>query len=145
MTPLSEHFTKEELCFSSTAVRLRIANEPTLEVLAHLKETAEQMENVREILKAPIVVDSGFRCVTLNTAVGGAVNSAHIYGWAVDFICPKFGNPLSIVKELASSNLVFDQCIQEGSWVHISFDPKMRRRILTAHFGPTGTTYTTGV
>ncbi len=141
---LSDHFTLDEALFSSTATRYGFDNNPADEILENMKFAAQQMEAVRAILGRAIHVDSWFRCKELNTYVGGAEGSAHMYGWAIDFICPGFGTPLEIVKAIESSGLAFDQCIQEGNWVHISFDKRLRGRILTAHFGPTGTTYTEG-
>ncbi len=66
-------------------------------------------------------------------------------GFAADFVCPSFGSPLEIVKAIAVSNINFDQCIQEGTWVHISFDPAMRREVLTANFHQGEAYYTEGV
>ena len=66
-------------------------------------------------------------------------------GYAADFVCPDFGSPLKIVKALAATGIQFDKLIQEGTWVHISFAPEARRQLLTAHFGPNGTSYTAGV
>lgn len=142
---LSPHFSLEELTASSTARRLGIDNTPPAEALANLAVTANGLEGVRSLLGQPMRIDSGFRCPALNRAVGGAKTSAHMSGYAADFVCPEFGDPLAIVKAIAASELPFDQVIQEGTWVHISFDPQLRRRILTAHFGPGGTTYTEGV
>jgi putative chitinase len=142
---LSEHFTLDEMIFSSTAQRLNIDNSPPLEVVAHLTVAAISMEKVRALLANPIRVNSGYRCPDLNKVVGGSKTSAHMTGYAVDFVCPKFGAPIQIVKAIAESGIVFDQCIQEGSWVHISFDPRARRQLLTAHFGQGGTTYTAGI
>ena len=34
-------------------------------------------------------------------------------------------------RAVAGSQLAFDQLIEEGTWVHISFDPRMRRQVLT--------------
>lgn len=141
---LSENFTLEELAFSSTAQRLGVDNTPTPEIAAHLTTLAQGLEQVRALLGEPMHIDSGYRCPALNTAVGGAKQSAHLEGHAADFICPAFGAPLEIVKAIEASDIAFDKCIQEGGWVHISFDPQARRQLLTAHFGPHGTTYTTG-
>lgn len=141
---LSLHFSLEELTRSSTAVRLGIDNTPTDEIIEHLKVAADGMEQVRAILGSQIHVDSGYRCEALNAAVKGAKTSAHMEGYAVDFVCPGFGTPLEIVHLIEKSTIAFDQCIQEGTWVHISFDPQLRRRVLTAHFGAEGTTYTQG-
>ena len=142
---LSEHFTLEEMLFSDTAQRLNIDNSPPREVIAHLTVAASGMEKVRALLGYPIRVNSGYRCPDLNKAVGGSKTSAHMTGYAVDFVCPKFGGPIQIIKAITASGIVFDQCIQEGTWVHISFDPRARRQLLTAHFGRGGTTYTDGI
>jgi len=136
------HFTIQELTFSSTATRLRIDNTPPAAVLKNMNVLLTGLERIRAMLGAPMHIDSGYRCPALNAAVKGAANSAHVLGYAADFVCPGFGTPLEIVARLKISDLVFDQCIQEGTWVHISFDPKARREMLTAHFGPGGTTYT---
>ena len=142
---LTEHFSLAELTFSSTAERKGINNTPSPQIVEHLRVLATGLENVRGLLGHSMRVDSGFRCTELNAAVGGAKTSAHMLGYAADFVCPGFGNPLEIVRAISSSDLVFDQCIQEGTWVHISFDPKFRRDVLTAIFGAGGTSYRKGV
>jgi hypothetical protein len=141
---LSGHFTLQELCFSSTAVRLGIDNTPREEIVSHLRVLVRGLERVRALLGHPMHIDSGYRCEALNAAVNGSKTSAHMRGYAADFVCEAFGDPLHIVQAITRSNIAFDQCIQEGTWVHISFDPRSRREILTAHFGPQGTTYAPG-
>lgn len=142
---LTEHFTLEELTFSQMAARRGIDNTPSLEVVAHLTTLAEGLENVRTLLGAPIRITSGYRSPALNDAVGGAKNSAHKEGYAADFICPSFGPTISVVKAIDLSDIRFDQLIYEGTWVHISFDPDMRRQVLTADFSTGTTRYTEGV
>lgn len=140
---LSEHFTLGELIFSSTAQRLGIDNEPPPNVLGHLYSLAQGLERARFALNGmPIHIDSGYRSPALNAIVGGAKNSAHLDGDAADFICPPFGSPLVIVHFLAvQEGFRFDQLIQEGSWVHISFAPALRGEILTATFKDGKATY----
>ncbi len=146
MTKLSEHFTLEELTFSATAQRKQIDNKPPAEVLENMKRLAAGLEEVRAALgNKPMRINSGYRSPKLNRAVGGARLSAHMAGYAADFVCPDFGSPLKIVKALAATGIQFDKLIQEGTWVHISFAPEARRQLLTAHFGPNGTSYTAGV
>ena len=146
MTKLSEHFTLEELTFSATAQRKQIDNKPPAEVLENMKRLAAGLEEVRAVLgNNPMRINSGYRSPKLNRAVGGARLSAHMAGYAADFVCPDFGSPLKIVKALAATGIQFDKLIQEGTWVHISFAPEARRQLLTAHFGPNGTSYTAGV
>ena len=134
MTQLSPHFSLEEFTHSQTACRLCMDNTPSDAVLAELAHTAIGMEGVRAILGVPITISSGYRSPQVNRAVGGVPNSQHTLGEAVDFIAPSFGTPLQIVRKIKSSGLHFDQLIQEGDWVHISFGPQMRGEVLTAHF-----------
>lgn len=142
---LSEHFSLAELTQSSTAVRLGIDNTPSVEIIQNLRIVAKGLERVRALLEHPLHIDSGYRCLKLNTAVNGAKNSQHMDGWCADFICAAFGTPLEIVKIIVKSGILFDECIQEGHWVHISFAPALRQRVLTAHFDDKGVaTYTEG-
>ena len=56
------------------------------------------------------------------------------------------GTPREIVRAIVALHIPFDQCIEEGTWVHISFDPRMRCQTLTAHFDASGKpSYTQGV
>lgn len=142
---LSEHFTLEEACVSQTAIRKGISNAPNEDQLLNLHEAAAHLELVRSLLGKPIHVDSWLRVPKLNIAVGGSKTSAHMDGWAIDFTAPEFGTPLEIARAIASSGIAFDQIIMEGSWVHISFAPEMRRQTLTAHFANGGVTYTKGI
>lgn len=137
---LSPHFTIEEAVHSQTAVRLGIDNTPAdIETLERIRQTAEQMELVRSLLRdEPITVSSWYRCLDLNTAVGSGPTSPHLLGLAVDFICPVFGSPLDIARHLASHSrgtpLRYDQIIAEGTWVHVGFLGRERRELLTAIF-----------
>ena len=143
---LTPHFSLAELTFSATAQRRQIDNSPPPSVLRNLNQLAVGLEDVRAALDGlPIRINSGYRCPALNRIVGGARLSAHLDGWAADFVCPDFGSPLEIVRALAKSDITFDKLIQEVTWVHISFAPEGRRQLLTAHFGVGGTTYTAGV
>lgn len=139
---LSPHFTLEEL----TITQQRMDNTPTPEVLANMRGALVPMlEQIRQILGYPLIISSGYRSPAVNAAVGGSKTSAHMEGYAADFICPKFGSPLDVARKLQASNLEFDQIIQEGNWVHASADPRMRQLAMTAHFGPDGkATYTQG-
>lgn len=132
MTPLSPHFSLEELTASQTAARRGIDNTPSMEIVEALRQTARGMEDVRALLGGRVIsVSSGYRSPRLNRAIGGARASAHLLGRAVDFNCYGFGDPLSVCRAIAASDLVFDQLIEEGTWTHISFDERSRRQVLT--------------
>lgn len=139
---LTLHFTLAELTRSELGARLQLDNTPPPGILQNLRILAEGLEQVRSLLGWPMHINSGYRCRAINTAVRGAEHSAHMEGWAADFTCDTYGTPEEIVQRIVASGIQFDQCIQEGHWVHISFAPALRRRVLDAHFGPAGTTYT---
>lgn len=134
MTKLTEHFTLEELTFSQTATRKGINNEPSEKVKANLEVLAKGLERVRAVILSPIHISSGYRSPALNKLIGGSSKSAHMDGYAADFTSPAFGNPEAIVRTLKRHGLKCDQCIMEGTWVHISFAPAMRNQYLTATF-----------
>ena len=126
---LSKNFSLEELTFSQTASRMGLKNEPTLDVINNLKYLAENLELVRNLLDAPIIISSGFRCLTLNTAIGSKGTSQHVSGEAADFTSNRYGTPLAIVRKIKDSNLRYDQLILEfDRWVHISFSKTQTRK-----------------
>lgn len=129
---LSEHFTLDEFCTSQTAARLGILNDPPLDVVAHLKKTAAGMEKVRSLLNGnPIHINSGYRSLKVNAAVGSKSTSQHVTGQACDFICPTWGAPEKIMQAIIDSPIEYDQCILEfGQWVHISFSDNPRKQAL---------------
>jgi zinc D-Ala-D-Ala carboxypeptidase len=134
---LTPHFSLDELISSQTAARKGYDNSPPGEVIEHLRRAALGMEAVRQLLgDKAITVSSGYRSPLVNKAVGGAKTSAHLSGYAVDFNCFGFGTPLQVCRAIAASAIEFDQLIEEGTWVHLSFAPTMRRQVLTK--APTG-------
>lgn len=129
MTQLSPHFSLEELTFTQHRT---LDNTPRPDIIDNLKVMAQGMEAVRHLLgDLPIHVNSGYRSAAVNAAVGGVETSAHLTGFACDFTCAAYGEPLAICQTVVRSGLAFDQCIQEGTWVHLSFAPTLRRDVLT--------------
>jgi putative chitinase len=134
---LSEHFSLEEATHSDTAIRQGIDNQPSTVQLENMKVAAQGMEKVRALLNKPISIQSWLRLPKVNVAVGGSEKSAHMDGFAIDFRCDGFGSPYEICKAIAASGIKYDQMIHEYSmtpdkgWVHISFDPALKRQNLT--------------
>ena len=144
---MTEHFSLDEFTASQEATRHGINNKPNEKVVENLRMLAALLEQVRELLGGnSIRISSGYRSLALNRHIGSSDTSAHVRGYAADFTCPSFGTPLEVAKEIAESNLKFDQLICEGNaWIHISCDPKNRRQLLTARFEHGHTYYTTGI
>jgi len=128
---LTEHFHLGEFLQSQTASRLGIRNKPTEAIVENLKKLAETLELVREYFEGkPLVISSGYRSPALNKAVGGARNSQHMQGLAVDFTIPGLSID-TIIAELRETDLEFDQLIHEfNSWVHLSISDNPRYQVL---------------
>jgi len=135
---LTEHFTLAELTQSSTALRTGIKNIPSPNTIGNLKILCEGLEQIRALLGSPLFITSGYRSPTLNRFIGGSANSAHCLGFAADFKCPQFGDPVDIVAAIKASGIKYDQCINEGFWVHVSFAPELRQQTLSALFDNKG-------
>lgn len=143
---LSLHFTLEELTFSQTAVRLGIRNDPPPAVVENLRKLCRTLENVRALLGGAIIISSGYRSPELNEAVKGSRNSAHTRGLAADFTAPSYGTPKECALAIMRSELIWDQLIWEGSWVHLGLaESEPRQDVLTATFGPLGVSYGRGI
>jgi hypothetical protein len=127
VTQLSPHFSLEELTVTDTGLR----NYPGDAALDRLRRAARQMEDVRVLLGHAIHVHSGYRSEAVNAAVGGVPTSDHRKGDAIDFTCPDFGSPLAVALAIQKSDIKYDQLIQEGTWIHVSFGPRMRQEDLT--------------
>ncbi len=132
---LSDHFSLAEAQVTS---HRDIDNFVPFALIPVVMKTALGMEKVRLLLGGnPISINSWYRNPELNLRVGGSKNSQHMKGEAVDFICPKFGSPQEIVKELMQHSLLlrYDQLIYEHTWVHISWNSipgaKQRNQVLT--------------
>lgn len=52
--------------------------------LIQLDQLSGQLQKIRDIVGMPIIINSGFRCVSHNSRVGGASRSLHISGCAAD-------------------------------------------------------------
>ena len=146
---LTQPYTVEQLIHSDKAFELNIDNTPPPDVVANMEQyLIPGLNQVRKILGHDMTHSSGYRCLALNTAVGGSKTSAHMHGYAEDFWCPAFGSTLDVVNAIEAAmkrgEIKFDQLIEEHTWVHISFDPRFREQEETAHFVNGQATYTVG-
>lgn len=124
------NFSPDEAFVSRTADRLGIKNYPfenEQEILTNLMSTMDLLQEIRDLLGCAVTVNSVYRCLELNRAVGSSDRSDHLKGLAADFVSFEFGKPEDIMKFLYSKKVIVDQCFCEGTWVHISRRPKDNR------------------
>tara|TARA_B100001564_G_C20276319_1_gene505970 strand:- start:41 stop:502 length:462 start_codon:yes stop_codon:yes gene_type:complete len=142
MEKISKHISYREGVYSNTADRKGIENIPNDEQLANMKVIAEKVfEPLRKFVGGPIKINSFFRSVKLNRAIGGSAKSQHCKGQAID-IDDTFGTAINAVMyRWIKENLNFDQMIWEfgddknPNWVHVSYvsEDKNRNRCLKAY------------
>jgi zinc D-Ala-D-Ala carboxypeptidase len=136
-TRLSKRIALGRLTHSDTALARNIDNTPRYPELRRLRGLALKLDAVECLLRRPVTITSGYRSRTLNARVGGVRGSQHTRGQAVDFQCARFGSPLEIARAIARAGIRFDQliyeygCNESGGWVHLSFAPRPRLRVLT--------------
>jgi zinc D-Ala-D-Ala carboxypeptidase len=125
---LSKNFALEEFTKSVTAEKADIDNTPNPIQIGKLKNLCEDvLQPLRDALGKPITITSGFRCHKLNKLVGGAENSQHQSGEAVDFWCEDLEYAFSWIQQYAVD---FDQLIWErGRWIHLSYT-RNRKQVL---------------
>ena len=114
-----KYFTINELIRTSTG----LDNTPSKDVQANLEYLVNNvLDKVREIYGKPIKVNSGYRSKLVNKKVGGASNSQHTKGEAVDITG---GNKTEnkMIYEIIKNLGKYDQLINEYdySWIHISY------------------------
>ncbi|MCH5233000.1 MAG: peptidase M15 [Muribaculaceae bacterium] len=128
---LSENFNLEELTRSATAIRLGIDNTPGSEAKDNLRRLCrEVLQPVRNRLKIPVIVTSGYRSKILNKAVGGAVRSQHLVGEAADIVCENNKVLWDLITDMIQSGEIeVGQLINEKNlrWIHVSL-PSRRHR-----------------
>ena len=138
---LSQHFTLGELC--KTSAKTADGNIPSHVHIENLKRLTKWLEMLRDEWNRrygegddPIIINSGYRSPAVNKAVGGASNSNHLTGCAVDIRCYGIEQALRYATTLLDisdeSKEEFDELLIEKSsksiWVHFAVRPKDNRR-----------------
>ena len=82
---ISKHISHKEGVYSTTATRKGIKNTPNDSQLANMELIAENVfEPLRKYVGGPVKINSFFRSVKLNKAIGGSGKSQHCHGQAID-------------------------------------------------------------
>ena len=123
------NFSITELIHSDNAIKAGIDNTPTISDIDNLLNLIFFcLQPIRDKLKKPMIITSGFRNSQVNFLAGGKGNSQHLDGKAADFIV-KGMTPKQIIDFIVKTNIEYDQLINEyNKWVHISFNKNHNRK-----------------
>ena len=133
----SPHFTMQELTRSQRFPF--VANIPTEEVVGNLQALCDNvLEPLRRVWKAPIYVNSAYRCRRLNKLVGGGRSSQHCRGQAADITTGDCYYNTRLGNLIRGLDLPYDQLIYENwdpelkvcDWIHVSYGPRHRHQVL---------------
>ena len=124
-----KHFTLSEFFRSSTAAKNGIKNEPSIDERATIARNINLLvdnvlDPVRDMVNAPIIITSGYRCPQVNRLVGGVDNSQHMSGRAADFRVMGFTPSMMYEVFLYIFNtLGYDQLIyyRSKNIIHVSY------------------------
>ena len=134
-TKITEDFTLNDFIYSETAKAKGINNMPDEQSLKNIVGIANVIQMIQDELGMKLHVNSCYRGPALNTAIGGAKKSDHIFGAAVDIKVIPFSleNNMKLwncVNRLADEGKIkFRQLIFEHGnrskgpqWVHVSIN-----------------------
>lgn len=130
MGSISKNFDYKEFEKSDTASRMHITNViSSFEVRDNIKALVDNvLQPLRDACGYPLFINSGYRCLKLNEAVGGVPTSQHVMGQAADVGC---SDPLALARLAKKMKLDFDQMILYPTFVHFSYDEgRNRNKIL---------------
>lgn len=117
---LSPNFTLEELT-ATNHPRLQV--EPSTEVVVNLCKLAiTVLQPLRDFMKEPIRITSGFRSKELNRYVGGVANSYHLKGLAADIHVndeQHAARMFAFLSKLESVDSVLLERKGKSTWLHV--------------------------
>ena len=124
---IAKYFSLMEMCASETAQKLCIRNQPTVTEVVNLTLLCTKVLDPLRAACGPITINSGYRCPSLNSLVGGVSNSQHVTGQAADI---NIKGDIAYGKKLFNwikTHVEYDQLIWEHNkqgayWIHVSYN-----------------------
>lgn len=120
------NFSISELIHSDNAIKAGIDNTPTIKEIDNLLNLIFYcLQPIRDKLKKPMIITSGYRNMKVNFLAGGAINSGHLKGTCADFVVRGM-SVQELFNFICNSGINFTQLIEEHkgntSWIHIEYD-----------------------
>jgi hypothetical protein len=113
-----------------------VYNIPSHEAIANLANLSKWLEVLRERAGTPIIINSGYRSPQLNRKIGGAANSNHLTGCAVDIRTSGMEQAICyaaiLINYAKESQQDFDELLIEKNrygaiWLHFAVRPRDNR------------------
>ena len=119
----SKYFSYDELISSEEANKRGIINRPSSDVqLFNLGKLSVTLDQLRYYIGCPVYVNSGYRCLELNKAVGGANTSRHIHGLAADVTTRLRAVDIKLYEYIKANKSLYNinEVIMYDTFIHIS-------------------------
>ena len=121
------------MCASNTAKAHGIDNTPGTREIVNLTLLCTHVLDPLRAANGPITINSGYRCPSLNSLVGGVSNSQHVTGQAADI---SIKGDIAYGKKLFNwikTHVDYDQLIWEHNkqgtyWIHVSYNLDNNRK-----------------
>lgn len=127
---ITSNFSLSEFTYSEKAILNHIENIPNRAELEWIKfGCINILQPLRDLVKLPVVITSGYRCKRLNAIVGGVTNSQHIIGQAADIRCNNYQHAMTmfnILKSMTFADQVLFEHQGNTKWLHVSWSAQPR-------------------
>lgn len=119
------NFELIEFVRSYTATKQGINNIPPFECVENILRLCELvLQPLRDNLKQPVNITSGYRTKELNNAVKGVSNSRHLLGCAADITTSHMANAFALLaKNPYIDELIWEHKKNGSQWLHVSVAP----------------------
>lgn len=123
---LTENFNKREF-------DCKCGCEMPSSVFYEIEELANELQTIRDRFNAPIQINSAYRCLSHNKAIGGVSNSQHVLGKASDIVVKGYTSD-EVADELEV--MLEDECLfpfhlggigRYNTFTHIDIRPSKAR------------------
>ena len=92
------------------------------------QELLDMLDLARDIYGRPMIVNSGFRTVSHNKAVGGSKNSSHLLGYAADISCTDSRSRYLMLEAFLDAG--FMRIGIGKSFIHVDCDPEKEQLLI---------------
>lgn len=123
----SKHFTYHEMCVTRTSFDNQCVNPLYITNLVRL---CDVLEVIRDAVCRPLHVNSAYRSLRVNRAVGGVSTSDHLYGFAADIYVDNMSS-LDLFNAIryvhVTAGVDFGQVIRYKTFVHVSINTERHK------------------